>query len=84
VSDRLGDYAGSSRVDPSTGNVVAVCFWEGCDEPAPIVEELSLIPRGSRVARPPIKLPLCTKHRREWRETGRLRLFTHPDNLLGM
>lgn len=82
--ERHGEGPGSSRLDPATGMVVSVCFWDGCDEPAPIVDELSLIPRGSRVARPPLKIPLCAKHRREWRQTGHLRLFTHPDNLAGM
>jgi hypothetical protein len=84
TEERHGEGAGSSRVDPGTGNVVAVCFWDGCDEPAPIADELALIPHDSNVARPPVKLPLCTKHRREWRQTGKLRLFTHPDNLLDM
>ena len=81
---RHGEGAGSSIVDPATGLVVSVCYWEGCDAPAPITDELSLIPAGSRVARPPLKIPLCRNHRKEWRETGRLRLFTHPDNLAGM
>lgn len=81
---RHGEHGGSSRIDPVSGLVVAVCFWEGCDAPAPIVHELSLIPRGSRVARAPLKIPLCRKHFDRIQATGRLRLFTHPDNLAGM
>lgn len=81
---RQGEGPGSSRVDPATGNIVAVCFWEGCDNPAPIVHELPLRPANSRVTRPPLKIPLCRKHWDQVVYTGRLRLFTHPDNLLGM
>ena len=84
MSERHGELAGSSIVDPGTGNVVAVCFWEGCDRPAPIVRELGLVPAGSRVVRPPLRIPLCSVHWIETRTTGRLRLFTHPDNLAGM
>lgn len=80
--ERQGEGPGSSQYDPLTKQIVATCFWEGCDEPGTIVRELGLQPTGSKVIRQ-CKVPVCPKHDRQWRLTGHFRLFTHPDNLLG-
>ncbi len=77
--DRLGEGGGSSQVGPK--GIVPTCFWHGCDAGAEAIERIAVIPPGSRVARN-VNAPLCHRHRVEWRRTGRVNLFTHPDNLL--
>lgn len=82
-NERHGEGPGSSQLDALTGVVQPTCFWEGCDQAAPFTYELLLIPRNSFVGRN-VKVPLCRTHWGRARESGHVRLFTHPDNLLGM
>lgn len=68
---REGEGPGSSQIDPSTGLVVATCYWDDCDRPAPIVEGFIVYAPGtSRFEE--VHVPLCRAHLAEALARGRL------------
>lgn len=59
---REGEGPGSSQIDPTTGLVVATCYWDDCDNAAPILHGfLVFTPTGLEE----IHIPLCTTHLNE-------------------
>ena len=56
------------------------CHWHGCEQLTTYALEVELVPAGSRVARPPRRIPLCGPHRERAKQTGHINLAYHPDN----